>query len=182
MELKASLITVFMTLAFFLPLLACIVFVREPQWSYLECFYFTFITLSTIGFGDFQPRFQNDVDYLLILVAFIGLTLISSIFCSLNKLMDSYGVSARIVRSIRGKSPKEAYVSPKDHDIKVGIDGDEEDAEDDVFHDQHLEPQVGNNLDEDRSTGRNRLGSVAAQPRREKRGSSVSLQMGIFGI
>ena len=79
-ELKVALTTIFLTVIFLLPLMALVVKVRHGEWSYIECFYFTFTTLSTIGFGDYLPQFKKDADYILVVLAFVGLAFVSSIF------------------------------------------------------------------------------------------------------
>ena len=107
-DLKVALTTIFLTVCILLPLCALIVKLRHDQWTYLECFYFTFTTLSTIGFGDYLPQFQNDADYFLVLLAFVGLAFVSSIFCSINNVLEQYGVSARIVRSLKDNSTQRA--------------------------------------------------------------------------
>ena len=104
MELKVALTTIFLTVIFLLPLMALVVKVRHDEWTFIECFYFTFTTLSTIGFGDYLSQFKQDADYILVLLAFVGLAFVSSIFCSMNNVLDQYGVSARIVRSLREKN------------------------------------------------------------------------------
>lgn len=103
-ETKVAITTIVITLMFLLPLLSLIVKVRHPQWSYIESFYLTFITLSTIGFGDYLPHFEKDFDYILVLVAFVGLAFVSSIFCSMNTVLEQYGVSVRVLRSLRDKN------------------------------------------------------------------------------
>lgn len=103
-ELKVALTTIFLTVIFLLPLMALVVKVRHDEWSYIECFYFTFTTLSTIGFGDYLPQLKKDADYILVVLAFVGLAFVSSIFCSMNIVMEQYGVSARVVRSLREKN------------------------------------------------------------------------------
>ena len=103
-ELKVALVTIFLTLFILLPLLSLIVKVRHANWTYIDSFYFTFITLSTIGFGDLLPHFDNDADYVLVLLAFVGLAFVSSIFFSMNAVLEQYGVSVRVVRSLREKS------------------------------------------------------------------------------
>ena len=104
-ETKVALTTIFITVFLLLPLMSLIVKVRHDQWSYIECFYLTFITLSTIGFGDYLPHFEKDFDYILVLVAFVGLAFVSSIFCSMNTVLEQYGVSVRVLRSLREKNP-----------------------------------------------------------------------------
>ena len=107
-ELKVATTTIVVTVVCLLPLMALLVHVRHKEWSYIECFYFTFTTLSTIGFGDYLPQFKNNADYSLVLLAFVGLAFVSSIFCSMNNVLEQYGVSARIVRSLREKNAKKS--------------------------------------------------------------------------
>ena len=116
MELKVALTTIFLTVIFLLPLMALVVKVRHDEWTFIECFYFTFTTLSTIGFGDYLPQFKQDADYILVLLAFVGLAFVSSNFCSMNNVLEQYGVSARIVRSLREKN--ETSLQMKNHSMK----------------------------------------------------------------
>ena len=51
-------------------LLSCMVYVRHKEWSYINCFQFTFTTLSTVGFGDHFPQFKNNADNSFVLLAF----------------------------------------------------------------------------------------------------------------
>ena len=116
-QMKVALTTIFLTVVFLLPLMALVVKVRHEEWTYIECFYFTFITLSTIGFGDYLPQFKRDADYILVLLAFVGLAFVSSIFCSMNNVLEQYGVSARVVRSLREKNAKNADKSTNEKSL-----------------------------------------------------------------
>ena len=78
--------------------MALLVYVRHKE--YIECFYFTFTSLSTIGFGDYLPQFKNKADYSLVILAFVGLAFVSSIFCAMN---NAYCLSSMgLVRALYG--------------------------------------------------------------------------------
>ena len=64
--------------------------------------------MSTIGVGDYLPQFKNNTDYSLVLLAFVGLAFVSSIFCSMNNVLEQYGISARVMRSLREKNAKKS--------------------------------------------------------------------------
>ena len=64
--------------------------------------------MSTIGFGDYLPQFKNNANYSLVLLPFVGLAFVSSIFCSTNNVHEQYGVSACVVRSLREKNAKKS--------------------------------------------------------------------------
>ena len=64
--------------------------------------------MSTIGFGDYLPQFKNNADYSLVLLAFVGLAFVSSIFCSMNNVLEQYGVNARVVQSLRETNAKKS--------------------------------------------------------------------------
>ena len=107
-EVKVALTMTVVAVVCLLPLMALLVYLRHKEWSYIECFYFTFTTLSTIGVGDYLPQFKNNTDYSLVLLAFVGLAFVSSIFCSMNNVLEQYGISARVVRSLREKNAKKS--------------------------------------------------------------------------
>ena len=90
--------------------MALLVHVRHKECSYINYFQFTFTTLSTISFGDSLPQFK----YSLVLLAFVGLAFVSSIFCSMNNVLaEQYGVSGRVVRSLCGKNAKKSSEKKK---------------------------------------------------------------------
>lgn len=122
-ELKVALTTVVSTMFFLLPFMSLIVKVRRESWTFVESFYFTFITLSTIGFGDFLPHFDKDADYVLVVFAFVGLAFVSSIFCSLNTVLEQYGVSVRVVRSLREKTAAKSSDEKSVADDSELVDG-----------------------------------------------------------
>ena len=65
-------------------MLGAAVFIQWEEWSYLESFYFVFISISTIGFGDVLPehpkRFMASFIYLL-----FGLSLVAML---INVIME----------------------------------------------------------------------------------------------
>ena len=93
--------------------MALLVHVRHKECSYINYFQFTFTTLSTIGFDDSLPQFKYNDDYSLVLLAFVGLAFVSSIFCSMNNVLEQYGPSARVVRSLREKNAKKSSKGKK---------------------------------------------------------------------
>ena len=65
--------------------------------------------MSTTGFGDYLPQFKNNADYSLVLLAFVCLAFVTSIFCSINNVLaEQYGVSGRVVRSLREENAKKS--------------------------------------------------------------------------
>ena len=81
----------------------------EIQGSHIECFYFTFTTLSTTGFGDYLPQFKYSADYSLVLLTSVGLAFVTSIFCSINNVLaEQYGVRGGVVQSLREKNAKKS--------------------------------------------------------------------------
>ena len=94
--------------------MALLVHMRHKECSYINCFQFTFTTLSTIGFDDSLPQFKYNADYSLVLLAFVGLAFVSSIFCSMNNVLaEQYGVSGGVVRSLREKNAKKSSEGKK---------------------------------------------------------------------
>ncbi|KAF6130883.1 hypothetical protein HJG60_007842 [Phyllostomus discolor] len=63
-------------------------------WSYNEGLYFTFISLSTIGFGDYVPGVNPSQDYSLTYSTFIivwctfGLTWVALLFTLFSKFLE----------------------------------------------------------------------------------------------
>lgn len=112
--IKTTVTTFVLTFFVVLPGLAIPVKIRREKWSYFECFYFNFITLSTIGFGDFVPEFHRGYDFLLVSVAFVGLSFVSSILCSLNVLIEKYGIGARFVTNRREEKNAECEEAQED--------------------------------------------------------------------
>ena len=107
MELKVALTTILVTVLCLLPLMALLVHVRHKEWSLYRMFLLHFYDLKYNWFRCYLPQFQYDADYSLVLLAFVGLAFVSSIFCSMNNVLaEQYGVSGRIVRSLREKNAK----------------------------------------------------------------------------
>ncbi|PFX25544.1 Potassium channel subfamily K member 5 [Stylophora pistillata] len=190
-ELKVAFVTIFLTVVLLLPLMSLVVKVRHQEWTYISSFYFTFITLSTIGFGDLLPQFDKDADYILVLLAFVGLAFVSSIFCSMNTVLEQYGVSVRMVRSLRDKrADGEEFIADEGADLdnkdkstcdSNGLqDGAVIEKETHVLQTNNTENEENGELELKPLSNRNSLiiDEEGKMANRRKRGSSVSL--GIF--
>ncbi len=66
-------------------LLGAVLYIQWEDWSYLEAFYFLFVSVSTIGFGDVLPAHPR---YFLLtsLYVLVGLSLVAMV---INVIMDS---------------------------------------------------------------------------------------------
>ena len=91
-------LTVFVIMAFMLLTLATFAHAYEG-WTFFEGFYFAFITLSTIGFGDFVPLHPADTSkhnglhtVLFTVLTFVyitvGLAIVSSALLSISRLLE----------------------------------------------------------------------------------------------
>ncbi|KJH45447.1 Ion channel [Dictyocaulus viviparus] len=61
-----------LTFVCYLTLGACVLAVYEPELDFFKALYFNFVTLTTIGLGDFVPR---SFDYLFLTLGYIGIGL-----------------------------------------------------------------------------------------------------------
>ncbi|ETN81328.1 Ion channel [Necator americanus] len=68
----AEAIALGLTFAVYLLLGAKVLSVYEPEMDFFKAFYFNFVTLTTIGLGDFVPR---SFDYLFVTLCYIGIGL-----------------------------------------------------------------------------------------------------------
>ncbi|KAL2096522.1 hypothetical protein ACEWY4_008670 [Coilia grayii] len=72
----------------------------EHKWSFLDAFYFCFISLCTIGLGDFVPGEQPDQKYRglykisVMVYLFVGLMVMFLVLRTFHKMADLYGLTA----------------------------------------------------------------------------------------
>lgn len=78
-------VTVAIVLTFLYILLGALIYCQWEEWSYLEAFYFVFISVSTIGFGDVLPEHPK---YFLLssVYVLIGLSLVAMV---INVIMEA---------------------------------------------------------------------------------------------
>ena len=88
---ESALVAIFLNI-FTLLLISLVAFFRRREWTYLESFYFCFITFSTIGLGDFLPFEDTNVgvtEYLLMALAIIlGFSMMSTMLCALSQALE----------------------------------------------------------------------------------------------
>ena len=88
---ESALVAIFLDI-FALLLISLVAFFRRKEWTYLESFYFCFITFSTIGLGDFLPFEDTNVgatEYLLMAVGIIlGFSMMSTMLCALSQALE----------------------------------------------------------------------------------------------
>ena len=101
-HLKASILNFFLTVVAIL-LLAEMAKLKREEWSYFECIYFTFITFTTIGFGDYIPVYSNsfsEYDIVTVILGFfVGFAMVSCLLCSLSYAMEEH--SRAVIRKAR---------------------------------------------------------------------------------
>ena len=81
------------------------------NYSYLDAVYFTFVSITTIGFGDFEYNFIKHAEkpYFFVIVAFIfviGLGLVASIVSTVADILSSSNVSIWFCKSETFHIPK----------------------------------------------------------------------------
>jgi len=94
-----------LVIAFLYILLGAFIYTRWEDWDYFEAFYFTFISLCTIGFGDVVPNhpknFMATSVYLLLglaLIAMVVTVVMETVDSTIAKAKDGvYDVGRRIV-------------------------------------------------------------------------------------
>jgi len=77
-----------LAIAFLYTLLGAWIYTRWEQWSYFEAFYFTFISLCTIGFGDVVPEHPKNLMATSVYLLF-GLALIAMVVTVVMEAVDS---------------------------------------------------------------------------------------------
>ncbi|XP_035690527.1 potassium channel subfamily K member 4-like [Branchiostoma floridae] len=125
--------TVNLGVFFFLP---AYVFSRlETEWSYLDALYYMFITLSTVGFGDYvatqetRPTYTQNIAYKIGLFCWImtGLCFLASVFDLLVEEMK--GIEDRIKEEITKPSGESDLDNEKGKDIQGQDTKDEQHGE-----------------------------------------------------
>ncbi|XP_053398513.1 potassium channel subfamily K member 2-like isoform X1 [Mercenaria mercenaria] len=112
---------IFATLCFVLfSLIPAAIFQAVEDWSYLEAWYYTIVTLTTVGFGDFVPG-QNDSDlrvfYMLVTCVWIlfGLAWLSML---LSLVGDFFKAQAKKVDNAEDKTKSKADANSNEaHDV-----------------------------------------------------------------
>lgn len=185
-KIKTAITTFVLTMFVVLPLLALTVNSRRKEWSYFECFYFNFITLSTIGFGDLVPEFHREYDFLLVFLAFVGLSFVSSILCSLNVLIENYGIGARLYskrdeqRSGSDESGEELNVLSKIQEESINTDTDKREEDEGKETRTEMKPLTQDQQSSRTNCSRHNGTSISSCNSHSKRGKRGSVQLSMF--
>ncbi len=71
------------------------VFHIVEEWRYIDSLYFTVVTITTVGYGDFAP--QTDLGKLItVLYLFLGVGIVLYLFSMLSRLMFSRHLRERL--------------------------------------------------------------------------------------
>jgi len=101
-------------------LLVCIFFVSnlfiwkalEDDWSYIDCFYFICVTLTTIGFGDFVPSDDNSRIYCVFFIM-VGLGGIMGVLAQYFDNMVTY-----LENRLAGRLRSDALAESRKHNLE----------------------------------------------------------------
>jgi len=109
-----------LSIAFLYMLLGAFIYTRWEDWSYFEAFYFTFISLSTIGFGDVVPEHPKNLMatsvYLLLglaLIAMVVNVVMETVNSTITKAKDRVrDVGRRIVDVAQRQTLPSLHLQP----------------------------------------------------------------------
>ena len=109
--------------AVFIVLPSWMFFWKEKDWTYIEALYFSFVTLSTIGFGDYIAGRNPDIEGLdlyrmfMVVWIFFGLAWLSSVIGLIQASITTYSTIA-VQRAIKSSSDDQRIFKGED-DIEV---------------------------------------------------------------
>ena len=70
------------------------IFAAIDGWTYFEALYFVFVTLTTVGFGDFVPTTPNNLSGLyrlsVIVWLFVGLAFLALVIAKVQEILESF--------------------------------------------------------------------------------------------
>ena len=106
-----------LALTFVVLIIGTFIYHKLEGWSYLDAFYFSIITLTTVGYGDFSPQ-TTEGKLFTILYIIIG---ISIILTFIDTVYHHFEKSERVRRRRRftKKFRREQYIDDDDHEDDV---------------------------------------------------------------
>jgi len=129
---------IWMTGMFFLLILSAAYYNERKDWSYLDSVYFSIITLSTVGLGDFTPKLDEQHVFAFILYCILGMNAVGAMISSLQEAFDSKAeVAAKKIEGI--SSPLHSPNNKKPgstwelNDVRVMFEGDDRTASTDII-------------------------------------------------
>ena len=134
------LILVLVALIFFI-LIPAAIYDAIEEWDYRQSVYFTIVTLTTVGFGDFVPALSGVATttpgialYKLITAAWlwIGLAIVAALISESQNLIESVGKWCRTHRCCKLKNKME--IQPDENELTKVAAKKEENTQDEAEH------------------------------------------------
>lgn len=134
---------------------------KEQNWSYIEAMYFSFVTLSTIGFGDYIAARNPDIEGLewyrifVVVWIFLGLAWLSSVIALIQAAITTYSAIAinhamqpKVKTNGTGENPQgvvETSLASSNESERVQISKQENGPTNQTRHHHHSQHSSNNN-------------------------------------
>ena len=99
----------------------------SEDWTMMEGVYFTFVTLSTVGFGDYllsggrlidESPSKTAVTHFGLIFLILGLGVVSSVLCSISKLLETGGFAC-CKRTQRNEGNEEEEIEKSAENVEL---------------------------------------------------------------